>query len=210
MEEARVLAVADLHLGYAWAHRHNGQLLPLSAQEDSVERLQALVDDYAPQDLVLLGDIVHSAVEVKPLREEICRLFSELSGRTALRLVAGNHDTRLAQLLTRCGLSAPLLTEWAAGADRLVHGDQTLTGSTAGRVIMGHEHPAISLGDRVTRAKCPCFLVSSQLIVLPAFSTWAAGTDVRSGRFLSPLAGDVEFSQAVAIIAGKLLPVSLN
>ena len=69
--EARLLAVADLHLGYAWAHRHAGQLMPITARDTTAERLRALVEDYKPQRLVLLGDIVHRAVPVKPVKEAL-------------------------------------------------------------------------------------------------------------------------------------------
>ncbi|HEX8311913.1 MAG TPA: metallophosphoesterase [Chthoniobacteraceae bacterium] len=218
LKEASTLAVSDLHLGYAWAQRHTGQLLPLSAQEDSVSRLRALVDDYQPRDLILLGDIVHQAVALPPLKEELCRLFTELGERTTLRLVAGNHDTHLPRLLADCGLAAPMLREWSAGGFLLIHGDRLHTNernAPAGemepglRIIMGHEHPAISVGDRVSRIKCPCFLISRGIIVLPAFSLWAAGTEILSSRYLSPLAARSSFTKAVAILAGKLLPIPL-
>ena len=35
----RVLAVADLHLGYAWAHRLSGQLMPILPMNDTIRRL---------------------------------------------------------------------------------------------------------------------------------------------------------------------------
>jgi DNA ligase-associated metallophosphoesterase len=219
LEEASTLAVSDLHLGYAWAQRHTGQLLPLSAQEDSVPRLRALVDDYQPRELILLGDIVHQAVGLPPLKEELCRLFTELGERTTLRLVAGNHDTHLSKLLADCHLSAPLTKDWITGDYRLIHGDRMDLISNAAaaddaepglRIIMGHEHPAISVGDRVSRVKCPCFLISREVIVLPAFSHWAAGTEVLSSRYASPLASRVSFTKAIAILAGKLLPIPLQ
>ena len=34
LEAERILCVADLHLGYAWAHRFSGQLMPLRGEED--------------------------------------------------------------------------------------------------------------------------------------------------------------------------------
>jgi DNA ligase-associated metallophosphoesterase len=219
LEKESTLVVSDLHLGYAWAHRHSGQLLPLSAHEDSVERLRALVEEYRPTDLVLLGDIVHQAVAVPALKEELCRLFTELTNGTTLRLVAGNHDSHLPRLLADCGLAAPLHAQWTAGDYQLIHGDQLEREETSARsgeaepqprIIMGHEHPAISVGDRVSRVKCPCFLISPRLIVLPAFSQWAAGTEVRSNRYPSPLTRRVSFDKAIAILAGKLLPVRLG
>lgn len=218
LEGERVLAVADLHLGYAWAHRHSGNLLPVSAREDTVERLSALVADYAPVELVLLGDIVHRAVHVPVLKDELCRLFAELSARATLRLVAGNHDARLAPLLGACALEAEVLSEVRSGPHLLLHGDTaqqaaeelTAARERGGCIFIGHEHPAIGLSDGVVRsARYPCFLVAPELVVLPAFSRWSAGTEVRGRELMSPLGRGVQFARAVAIVAGKLLPVRL-
>jgi hypothetical protein len=216
LESPPVLAVADLHLGYAWAHRHAGQMLPLSAKEDSIERLLELVADYQPRTLVLLGDIVHAAVPVRALEEELRRLASELSGRTALRLLAGNHDRALAPLLQRCGIGLALESSLRVGPHLLMHGDGangleqiSAIRDNGGRIFMGHEHPAIRIGDGVAGVKQPCFLVADDLIVLPAFSAWAGGANVRQGQFLSALAASARFGTAHAILAGKLLPIRL-
>jgi metallophosphoesterase superfamily enzyme len=75
---------------------------------------------------------------------------------------------------------------------------------------MGHEHPSISLGDGIRSAKFPCFMVSKTVLLLPAFSLWAAGADVRAHDFLSPLAQNARFSRAIAICGSKLLPVNLT
>jgi putative SbcD/Mre11-related phosphoesterase len=221
LTETQTLAVADLHLGYAWAHRHSGNLLPLSAREDSVERLLELVESHQPRELALLGDIVHRAVPVKALKSELCELIEALGARTRLRLIAGNHDRDLRRLLDECGIAAELVTEFEAGKHLLTHGDGVADSRTAasqlqvarargGRVIIGHEHPAITISDgAATSVKCPCFLVSERLIVLPAFSNWAAGANVRSRRFMSAFARGETFDAAFAVLAGKILPVRL-
>jgi metallophosphoesterase superfamily enzyme len=78
------------------------------------------------------------------------------------------------------------------------------------RIVMGHEHPAISIGDGVTTSqKCPCFLVSDTVIVLPAFSRWAAGTDIHAHPFMSETARAAKFTRAIAICGKRLLPISL-
>jgi uncharacterized protein len=209
--------VADLHLGYAWAHRHAGQMLPLSAPETSIERLLDLVADYAPRELALLGDIVHRAVPVSALEEDLRRLAGELGQRVRLRFLSGNHDRGLAVMLRRCAIEAELLPLLEAGPHRLLHGDQwgreeaarelELARMRGGRIFMGHEHPAIGVGDGVASIKCPCFLVAPEVVILPAFSDWAAGAGVRGGRFLSALAQTAVFQTAYAIVAGKLLPL---
>jgi uncharacterized protein len=212
LEAERVLAVADLHLGYAWAQRTRGMLLPLSAKDDSTARLLALAEDYAPREVVLLGDIVHRAVPLEPLRGELRALYAALAPRTALRFLVGNHDRDLAPLLLESGIESPLAARHSAGAHTLTHGDDGsgAAESGGGFTIMGHEHPAITIGDGVTSVKCPCFLASERVLVLPAFSAWAAGSNVRSGSFMSPVARAARFSRAFAILAGKLLPVPLS
>lgn len=215
----RTLAVADLHLGYAWAHRHSGQLMPISATEDTIPRLTALVDEFAPRELLLLGDIVHRAVPVPSLERDLALLQSEIGSRTELRWIAGNHDRDLATLLARLCLGVSLDTRHQIGDLHFVHGDASpevaeadlrAARSSNGIVFCGHEHPAITITDRVTTSlKCPCFLLAPELIVLPAFSPWAAGSNVRQRDFLSKYLQARSPKRAVAIINGKLLPVPL-
>ena len=194
-EALSVLAVADLHIGYNWAHRHEGQLLPLHQADDTVARLRQLCDFYKPTELLLLGDIVHRALPLPQIEAQLRELFAQLQN-TRLRLIAGNHDRFLEKLI-----SQPLEAEHGVGPYLFVHGHQSTP--RAARTVMGHEHPAISVGDGVTTSvKCPCFLLSRQVIVLPAFSLWAAG-----GMEL-PLRH--RFDCAVAILGDKLLPIRLN
>lgn len=218
LEGPRVLAVADLHLGYTWAHRAEGNLLPISAQEDTTERLIRLIDRYRPSEVVILGDVVHRAVDAPALHTELRWLALNVGERARLRLIGGNHDRQLAATLAAAGIALEIDEAIEIGPHVLLHGDegsaaiaeQRLTQQRAlnGRVILGHEHPAITLGDGVaSRAKCPCFLVGPSLIVVPAFSAWAAGTESRDGRFLSPYPRLATPTHAIAILAGKLLPV---
>src|SRR4051812_11875531 len=70
-QQEKILAVADLHLGYAWSHRAQGQLMPVGAKDDSLARLGELLEDYRPERLILLGDIVHRALPTAALMEEL-------------------------------------------------------------------------------------------------------------------------------------------
>jgi DNA ligase-associated metallophosphoesterase len=206
----RVLAVADLHLGYAWAHRLSGQLMPITPTTDTLQRLQELQRDYEPAEIVLLGDIVHRAMTLGELEKEIRELFESLSPRSHLTFLAGNHDRQLQQVLKQWLLPIELLPSREVGNHLLVHGDSTVDAQKNKCVIMGHEHPAISIGDGVTTSqKCPCFLVSDSVIVMPAFSRWAAGTNIRAYPLMSETARAAKFTQAIAICGKKLLPIAL-
>lgn len=220
LEEPQVLAVADLHLGYAWAHRAEGQLLPISMREDSTERLLALLDRYPAKEVVLLGDVVHRAIDVPALHAELRWLALTIGERARLRIIGGNHDRELARTLAAAGIALEIADSVDIGPHLLLHGDEprpeaaqarlTARIAESGRVILGHEHPAIVLSDRVaSHLKCPCFLSGPGFLVVPAFSPWAAGSDIRRGNFLSPYTRLSKADRAIAILADKLLPVRL-
>jgi hypothetical protein len=221
LEDTKTLVVADLHIGYAWAHRAEGQLLPLETKEDSTGRLLKLLDRYPAKEVVLLGDIVHRAVDIPALHSELRSLAQNVGQRARLRLVGGNHDRDLSATLTTADIALEIAGSIEIGPHILLHGDQadeavaeshlSQRKELRGRVILGHEHPAITLSDGVaTHAKCPCFLAGPGILVLPAFSRWAAGSELGRYPFSSPYPRLRPIETAIAIMAGKLLPVRLT
>jgi DNA ligase-associated metallophosphoesterase len=211
LPEHKLLAIADLHIGYAWSHRSKGQLLPVTKQEDTVDRLLELQRDYQPEHIALLGDIVHDTVTIPEVRAELNRLITTLATNSELTLVLGNHDRRLAEALTVLPAKVKLQKALRIGNLTLLHGDDAGVAADAQTLIMGHEHPALTLDDGVASAtRCPCFLVSERFVVLPAFSPWANGCTVGRQPFMSPLLHSADFSEAVAVLGPKLLRVPLN
>ena len=57
--DERWLAVADVHFGYELSQRASGALFPLWGMDSVEARLLALLADYAPERLVIVGDFVH-------------------------------------------------------------------------------------------------------------------------------------------------------
>jgi uncharacterized protein len=216
---ARTLVVADTHLGYAWAQRTRGQLLPVGAPDDTVARLAELRAEYRPARLVILGDVVHAAVAVEPLRAALGELVARLAGETELALCLGNHDRRLERRLAEWGLPLRTVPELTVGPWRLLHGDvwppipaaAVAAGAEPPRVLLGHEHPCLVLGDGVaSRARVPCFVVGAQGVILPAFSQWAAGSALGVRPWLGPVAAALRFHEAVACLGPRLLRVPLG
>ncbi len=218
LRDWRTLLIADPHLGYAWAHRSAGNLLPLGGQATPLDRLATVASAYPCERIVLLGDVVHAAVHVAPLEEELHRLHHEIGSIAEIVLIAGNHDHRLRQLVDKLRLPYSLQREHQIGPHRLVHGDGNKIEAAraeiatahhrGGFVLCGHEHPAITLSDRVASyARCPCFVHGEGLLMLPAFSEWAAGSNLRSGDFLSPYLRAARLQSVTAIVAGKLLTI---
>lgn len=160
----RLLVVADLHWGYSASHHARGHLLPVWGDEEIARRLHSLIADYAPAEMLWVGDIVHAA-EGGAQAEAFLR-----ATKTPITLLAGNHDRRWRQ-------AAACAAAVTRGGCFFHHGDRAPAVPRGCLEIVGHHHPAASLADGAgTRLKLPGAVVSAARIILPAFSPWAAGT----------------------------------
>jgi len=142
------------------------------------------------------------------LIEEFNALIGRLSEQCEIKLIIGNHDKKLRSVLRDKAIE--LLPFVNVGKFLLLHGHSVPDGGEDSTVIMGHEHPAIWLGDGIKGARFPCFMLSERVLILPAFSLWTAGGNSRAHAFMSPIARRASFDKAVAICGGKLLPVKLK
>ena len=147
LAERRLLLVSDLHLGYAWAQRQRGQLLPIG-EDDTLTRLNALCADWAPEVVMVLGDLVHAVASPEGIREAVIALVRGLPSSVRLEVVLGNHDVRLESRLIEWGVPLPCAEERREGPHRFIHGHLLPTeGSSVVWTFSGHEHPALELGD---------------------------------------------------------------
>ncbi len=171
-----VAMVADAHLGYGWAQRRRGELGPVIDGGVGAE-LEALLDELAPRRLIFLGDTVHAprpGVEERTLIESTLRAAGT---RTAVTVVAGNHDRWFRRDFGDLGFEVVGKIE-VAGLTAM-HGDR-LPENWPGILTLGHLHPRLNLPDGAgVRRAYPIFVQSEQVLVLPAFSPFAAGCNLR-------------------------------
>lgn len=212
LPEVSALVIADAHFGHAWVARARGQLMPLAEGDTGLPILFDLLEDYHPRELVIAGDVVHAATSIQAVGETLSLLCQRcLEEKVDLVVVLGNHDRGLSEMINRLGLRARVERDQRLGKFRVVHGDTPLEGGgNESWVMMGHEHPCVTLRGAGNRsARCPCFLVGPGVVVLPAFSSRAAGCNVESGRFLGPVAASRRFDHAVVCVGTRLLKVPL-
>ena len=162
----RLLVVADLHWGYAASHRARGNLLPMWGDDEIRDRLYGLLADYQPTEMIWLGDIVHAA-EGSAGAEAFLRTAS-----LPLTVLAGNHDRRWPRASEKCVQRVRFFFH---------HGDMRKDVPAGCVEVIGHHHPAIAWSDGAGgNVKLPALVASSERLVLPAFSPWAAGTNCSS------------------------------
>ncbi len=170
LPEQGTALLADLHLGFAWAQRRRGELWPLT-DAGARDRLLSLCDELRPRRLVLAGDIVHAPNPAPEEARSIDDTLAALRQRTELICLAGNHDR-----------GRDFAPEWRTPGLRAIHGDALPAAPEEGVLtVVGHFHPVMKLRDASgIRRRHRAFLQGRGLLVLPAFSPFASGIDMRA------------------------------
>ena len=180
LPESATVLIADAHLGYGWAQRRRGELGPV-ADEAASGKVLALADELKPKQIVFLGDLVHAPKPAPGERTLVEGTLRTLATQAALTLVRGNHDRGFLRDFGAEELA--VVPAWRQGGLLALHGD-VIPAERAGidYLVLGHFHPSLAIEDNAgARVRVPVFVHSERCLVLPAFSPYAAGWDLRRG-----------------------------
>ncbi|MCA9197983.1 MAG: ligase-associated DNA damage response endonuclease PdeM [Planctomycetales bacterium] len=173
------LLVADLHLGREATLQQAGISLPNGGTSRTLERLTAVLENYQPAELWILGDLVHARDSLTETNwNEIRSVLARLA-RDSIHLIEGNHDRPsrciLSELLTIH--TAPVLAEsiWLAH-DAKHDFIEAKIRPEKHPVIAGHVHPGYCIPDTGQRLKC--FHYQPNLLTVPAFGEQTGTTKV--------------------------------
>ncbi|MFC1741012.1 metallophosphoesterase [Nanoarchaeota archaeon] len=196
LSSEKVLVITDLHIGYEDALVKQGVLVPKFHFRDLVKRVEGIFEKLAKAkkevDVVVInGDLKH---EFGRISEEEWRntlkMIDYLSRRCErILLVRGNHDKVLGPIAEK--RKVLLVDEFVVGDVLVCHGDRIPEiPASVKTVVIGHEHPAVSLDEDLRRETYKCFLVGKHkrknLVVLPSLHPLAEGSDVKREKMLSP------------------------
>ncbi len=237
LEKSKTLIIADTHIGYEESLNKQGILLPRFQFKEIGQRLEKIFRALKEKNLgiekiIINGDIKH---EFGRISEQEWRHTLQLIDFLAkhckeLILIRGNHDTILGPIAEKRDLIVK--EHYLIDNILVMHGDRLMkkdietkaherssgvpkqgfvtkkAGTKIETIIIGHEHPAVSLGSMARFEKYKCFLVgkwkSRKLIVQPSFNLVTEGTDVLKESLLSPfLKGNKEFKNFEAIVVGE-------
>lgn len=215
--ETEALVIADLHLGLEGSMTSEGSYVPKFHLDEVLEDIERARSSTEASRIVVNGDIKNEFKksyyseknEVKKLVKHLKRRFDEAV------FIKGNHDKFIESTVEDEGLQ---MKEYFI-KDRVlfIHGDKRpediegLEKDEYDTVIIGHEHPALSLEDGIGIAeKVDCILYGEMkdgkdIIVLPAFSKISNGTEINEvpqGKLLSPILRedvDIKSLKAVAV-----------
>ena len=174
--QRRTLLVADLHLGKAETFQQAGIPLPSDGDLETLNALIELAQQWQPQQLVVLGDLIHSPMGLTAELQHKLQALPELLG-CRLRLIGGNHDRGCALGGLPQEPSQPLGPWW------LSHEPEPRDGHLN---LCGHLHPVALVGKGNNRLRLPCFSLDEQQqrLALPAFGRLTGGHPSAQGERL--------------------------
>lgn len=188
------LVIADVHIGYEEALNKQGVLVPRLQFEEMVKRMEKILGILKGKNMkriVVNGDLKHEFGTISKQEWRNTLKFIDLLAKHCkeIVLISGNHDTILGPIAKKRNVR--VVDSLAVGKVLITHGNKAPGNiKSYATLIIGHEHPAVSLkeGPRVERFKC--FLKGKykgrNLIVQPSFNTMIEGTDLLRGKILSP------------------------
>ncbi|MFJ4349213.1 ligase-associated DNA damage response endonuclease PdeM [Pseudomonas sp. NPDC089401] len=181
----RTLLVADVHIGKAASYRALHQPVPRGTTEVTLARLDALLAALACERLIILGDFLHARNALTPATLARLHAWKLRHPTLDVMLVRGNHDRHAGDPPAELGITVYdeplLLAPFALQHEPTPHPDHP--------VLAGHVHPVFLLRGRARqRLRLPCFMLDTQVSLLPAFGEftggWRIAPDANSRVFL--------------------------
>lgn len=219
IESIDAIVISDLHLGYEHIALEDGFLVPTVQLRESIATMRGILGARKSSNIILCGDVKHEFSETSYHEyREVSDFIDFLKGIFArVIVIKGNHDTFISRVTGKKGVE--LYDSYSEKNFRFIHGDKAIDvdGMEEEFLIMGHEHPSIVMTDALGRKeKVKAFLYGEhrgkKVIVMPAFSYFAQGSDINSvprEKLLSPMLRslDTDSFRAVGITDdGLLLP----
>lgn len=197
LNKSKTLVIADLHIGYEEALNKQGVLVPRMMFDEMKKEIEELLK-LKPKIIVVNGDLKHEFGEIsKQEWFETLDILDILMKKAKVVLVKGNHDTILGPIAKKKGLK--IKDYYIIGNICILHGDKIIENGDVKKskvIIIGHEHPAVSIREGVKSEVYKCFLVgkwkNKKLIVMPSFFSVFEGSDVKKEKLLSPYLHDIK------------------
>ncbi len=196
IEKEKTLVFSDTHLGFEQLQNHEGNLLPRFNLSKIKKRLENVFSKVKAEKIVICGDFKHEfgnlpVTEWNEAWEFITFLQSHCS---EIVIIKGNHDKILGPInfMRKVKVEKEFLF-LEKEKIFLCHGDkifETKEFDNAKTIIIGHQHPAITLRDAAKHETFKCFIKgkfeNKNLIVLPSVCESSFGLNVLEKKIVSP------------------------
>lgn len=194
-KELDLIAISDLQIGYESHLAEKGIFIPQIQKNQLIKNLREISFLKKAKRLLINGDLKHEFS--KPAIQEIREIKEFLSVAKSIFkeiiIVKGNHDNYILNILEE--MEFPIFDPYYEEKGYcFLHGDREVDLPECKYLIIGHEQPMILLKHGFDKVRVKALLVGKYeektLIVLPAFSTIASGSEINilsKDELLSPI-----------------------
>ena len=205
----KTLVLSDLHLGYEKALGAGTGFISRFQFDELIRELDWVFRVAGKLDAIVLnGDIKHEFGTIEEREWRYVLRFLDYLQKHAKRiiLIKGNHDTLLKPIAEK--RSYPLEPFVLLHDVLITHGDEITNefkkaAKKAKTIVIGHEHPAVTLRKGSRSETFKCFLAGkwkrNKMIVLPSANPLTQGTDILSSGRLSPFLGSLSSFRAFLV-----------
>ena len=209
LKKEKTIIISDMHLGYEESLNKQGILIPKFQFKETLERLTKIFYKVKADKIILNGDFKHEFGTISDSEwKDILKIMDFFIERcNELILIKGNHDTILGPIARKRNVAVKSYE--IIGNVLVAHGDNVKVPlKEIKTIIIGHEHPAISLEHTGRVESYKCYLVGSfrrkKLVVQPSFNLVVEGTNVLKGELLSPFLQDNLDDFDVYVVSNKI------
>ena len=198
------LIVTDFHIGYEEALNKQGLMVPRFQFQEIMSRLKIIFEmlkNKKIKKIIVNGDLKHEFGTISEQEWRHTLKLLDYFGQHCdeIILIKGNHDTILGPIARKRNVKVlghyivKPINGSAIKKILITHGDEIpnkelLKGVST--IIIGHEHPAVSVRDGHRAEIFKAYLVGKwkgkNIIAQPSFNLVTEGTDVLKERVLSP------------------------
>tara|TARA_Y100000310_G_scaffold134326_1_gene133332 strand:- start:5324 stop:6025 length:702 start_codon:yes stop_codon:yes gene_type:complete len=186
------LVLSDLHIGYEEALNKSGVMIPRFQFKQIMQHLEELFSKVGKvKRVIITGDLKHEFGTIS--NEEWRNVLKVLDYLTKyceeILIIKGNHDITIGPIARKRNVK--VIDHFIDKDVMFLHGDKELAiPKQVKTLIIGHEHPAVSIKDRVRSELFKCYLIGKykrkELIVMPSFHFVQEGHDILKEKVLSP------------------------
>ncbi|MCD7782171.1 MAG: metallophosphoesterase [Methanosphaera sp.] len=206
------LIISDLHFGYESSLNREGLMIPKHQYEEIVDNITDIQMDTQAKNIILNGDIKHNfgAIEKQEWREVLNFIDYLEDLFVNITIIRGNHDNFTQYILDKRDLKLEDYT--IIDNYYITHGHKLpdRLPSDIDTIIIGHEHPSITLRSNQRTESVKSYLMGKwenyNIIVLPSFTPISYGSDILSQKTISPYLRDISDFEVIAIDNGEIYP----
>ncbi|MEM4637838.1 MAG: metallophosphoesterase [Candidatus Woesearchaeota archaeon] len=190
------IVLSDIHIGYEESLNKNGFLLPISNTYEIKKKIKMVTSNKNINKIILNGDIVHSFGKISSTEKKAIYSFLKFLKDTfdELIIIKGNHDKILKYIVKE-----KIHDEYVIKNILITHGDiinKKSSDKNIKTIVIGHEHPSITISSGYRQEKYKCFLkgkyLNKNLVIMPSCNMLVEGTDILKDKTLSPYIKEIE------------------